>query len=229
MKFTYFGHACFLVESAGKRLLFDPFITPNPLAASVDVGRIDADAILISHGHFDHIADTVTIAERTGAPVVANWEVCEWLGAKGLKNLLPMNHGGTRKLGFASAKMTSAIHSSTLPDGAAGGTPSGFVVHTEEGVFYYSGDTALTMDMKFIAEEFAIRFAVLPIGDVFTMGAADAAKAAALVGTKTVVGVHYNTFPPIEIVKEDAEGTFRAAGLHLLLPAIGQTIELGKA
>ena len=226
MKLTYFGHSCFLVESGGQTLLFDPFITPNPLAKNVDISKIRADLILLSHGHVDHVADAVALANQTGAPVVGNWEVCEWLGRQGLANLVAMNHGGSKRFGFGRVKMTAAIHSSTMPDGSPGGNPGGYAVELAEGAFYYSGDTALTMDMKLVAEEFAVRFAVLPIGDNFTMGASDAAKSAGFVDTKTVVGVHYDTFPPIKIVKEDAIGTFEKAGLTLLLPAIGETIEV---
>ncbi|MEI8386676.1 MAG: metal-dependent hydrolase [Verrucomicrobiota bacterium] len=226
MKLTYFGHSCFLVESGGQRLLFDPFITPNPLASGVDISKIRADVILLSHGHVDHVADAVALANQTGAPVVGNWEVCEWLGRQGLTKLVAMNHGGSKHFGFGRVKMTAAIHSSTMPDGSPGGNPGGYVVELAEGAFYYSGDTALTMDMNLIADEFAIRFAVLPIGDNFTMGASDAAKAAAFVDTKIVVGVHYDTFPPIKIVKGDAIGTFENAGVTLLLPAIGETIEV---
>jgi L-ascorbate metabolism protein UlaG (beta-lactamase superfamily) len=225
MKFTYFGHSSFLVESGGVRLLFDPFITPNPLAAHIDLSKIQADVILLSHGHADHVADVVVLANQTGAPVVGNWEVCEWLGRQGLANVIAMNHGGSRAFGFGRVKMTSAIHSSTMPDGTSGGNPGGYVVEMSEGAFYYSGDTALTLDMKLIAEEFEIRFAVLPIGDNFTMGAADAVRAAGFVGTRTVVGVHYNTFPPIEIAESEALETFDRAGLTLLLPKIGETVE----
>jgi L-ascorbate metabolism protein UlaG (beta-lactamase superfamily) len=226
MKLTYFGHSCFLVESGGQRLLFDPFITPNPLAKGVDISKIRVDLILLSHGHVDHVADAVALANQTGAPVVGNWEVCEWLGRQGLENVVAMNHGGSKRFGFGRVKMTAAIHSSTMPDGSPGGNPGGYVVELAEGAFYYSGDTALTMDMNLIADEFAVRFAVLPIGDNFTMGASDAAKAAGFVDTKIVVGVHYDTFPPIKIVKEDAIGTFENAGVTLLLPAIGETIEV---
>lgn len=226
MKLTYFGHSCFLVESGGHRLLFDPFITPNPLAREVDISKIQADAILLSHGHVDHLADAVALAEQTGATVVCNWEISEWLGRQGPAKIAPMNHGGAKPFPFGRVKMTNAIHSSTLPDGTPGGNPGGYVVELPEGTFYYSGDTALTMDMKLIAEEFPIRFAVLPIGDNFTMGASDAVRAAGFVDTKVVVGVHYNTFPPIEIVKEAALGTFSKAGLALLLPGIGETVDV---
>ena len=226
MKLTYFGHSCFLVESGGKRLLFDPFITPNPLAAGVDITKIQADVILISHGHADHIADAVALAKQTGAKVVANWEIADWLGLQGVSNTQPMNHGGTVALPGGTAKMVNAIHSSSLPDGTYGGNPAGFVVKMGEESFYYAGDTALTLDMNLIAEEFALRFAVLPIGDTFTMGAKDAVKAAELCGAKKVVGVHYNTFPPIQIDTAAAQAAFANDGLELLLPAIGATIEV---
>jgi L-ascorbate metabolism protein UlaG (beta-lactamase superfamily) len=226
MKFTYFGHSCFLIESGGFRLLFDPFITPNPLAASVDVAKIQTDVIFISHGHADHIADAVAIARQTGAKVVANWEIADWLGRQGISNAQPMNYGGTVALSCGKAKMVNAIHSSSLPDGSYGGNPAGFVVETAEASFYYAGDTALTLDMNLIAEEFALRFAVLPIGDTFTMGTADAIKAAKLCGAKKVVGVHYNTFPPIQIDTTAAQAAFAKEGLELLLPAIGSTIEI---
>lgn len=226
MKFTYFGHSCFLVESDGSRLLFDPFITPNLLASSVDVTKIYADVILISHGHIDHIADAVALAQQTEATVVANWEIADWLGRQGVANIYPMNHGGSIVLDRVRAKMVHAIHSSSLPDGSYGGNPAGFVVSTGEDSFYYAGDTALTLDMNLIAEEFSLRFAVLPIGDTFTMGAEDAVKAAALCGAQKVIGVHYNTFPPIQIDTASAQAAFANEGLELLLPAIGETIEI---
>lgn len=225
MKLTYFGHSCFLVEAAGTRLLFDPFITPNPLAKSIDPASIKADFILISHGHVDHLADAVDLASKTGAKVLSNWEVVEWLGKQGVANAHPMNHGGSVTIPCGRVKMVSAIHSSALPDGSNGGNPAGFVVESGEGSFYYAGDTALTLDMKLIADEFRLIFAVLPIGDNFTMGTADAIRAAGFCGAKDVVGVHYNTFPPIEIDTASAADAFAKAGLRLSLPAIGDTIE----
>lgn len=226
MKLTCYGHSCFLVEASGMRLLFDPFITPNPLAASVDISSIDADMILVSHGHVDHIADAVALAKQTGAPVIANWEIAEWLGKKGVADVRPMNHGGSAALPEGRVKMVNAIHSSSLPDGAFGGNPAGFVVDSPAGSFYFAGDTALTLDMQLIGAEFDLDFAVLPIGDTFTMGADDAAKAAKLCGAKTVVGVHYNTFPPITIDTESAKAVFESGEVRLLLPQIGETIEI---
>jgi len=226
MKYTYFGHSCFLVETGGARLLFDPFITPNPLAASIDTASIQADDILISHGHMDHIADAVALAKQTGAKVLANWEIADWLGKQGLEKTVAMNHGGSAAIPCGRAKMVNAIHSSSLPDGTYGGNPAGFVVESAEGAFYYAGDTALTQDIKQIADEFDLRFAILPIGDTFTMGAEDAAKAAKLCGAPLTIGVHYNTFPPIEINRESAIETFQKSHQRLLLPAIGETLTL---
>jgi L-ascorbate metabolism protein UlaG (beta-lactamase superfamily) len=226
MKFTYYGHSCFAVETSGKTLLFDPFITPNELAKSINVDAVAADYIFLSHGHFDHVADAARIAARTGAMVVANFEVATWIGKQGVSNVFAMNHGGAATFDFGRVKYVNAIHSSILPDGSYGGNPGGFVVDTKgDGVFYFAGDTALTMDMKLLAEEFRIRFAVLPIGDNFTMGAADAAKAAAFIGCDQVIGVHYDTFPPIRIDHAVARATFDASGKRLHLLGIGETRE----
>lgn len=226
MKLTYYGHACFMVEAEGSRMLFDPFISQNPLASAISLESLAADVILVSHGHGDHLADCVAIAQRTGAPVVAAYEVAEWLSKQGAPSVIHMNHGGTVKLPRGNAKMVAAIHSATLPDGSSGGNPGGYVVTTGEGTFYYSGDTALTLDMKLIAEDFRLSFAVMPIGDTFTMGPKDAAKAANFCGAPRVVGVHYDTFPPIALDRAAAFAAFQAAGVQLFLPAIGETIIL---
>jgi L-ascorbate metabolism protein UlaG (beta-lactamase superfamily) len=226
MKFTYYGHACFSVEAGGQALLFDPFITPNPLAAEIDINTLAADFILVSHGHGDHVADVVAIARRTGATVIAPYEVGSWFEKQGLTNVQAMNHGGAAATAFGRVKLTSAIHSSSLPDGTYGGNPCGFVVETSAGNFYYSGDTALTMDMKLIADETKLAFAVLPIGDFFTMGVADALRAADFVGTNRIVGVHYDTFPPIKLDHAAAVKAAGKAGRELLLPKIGETISL---
>ncbi len=207
-------------------MLFDPFITPNPLAEKIDAGKIAADFILVSHGHGDHVADLVDIARRTGATVIAPFEVGSWFEQKGVKNMQSMNHGGAAKTPFGRVKLTAAVHSSSMPDGSYGGNPCGFVVETADGNFYYSGDTALTSDMKLIGEQVKLRFAVLPVGDFFTMGIDDAVRAADMVGVNKIVGVHYDTFPPIKIDREAARQTAEAHGKELLLPAIGETIEI---
>jgi L-ascorbate metabolism protein UlaG (beta-lactamase superfamily) len=226
MKFTYYGHACFAVEAGGKTLLFDPFISPNPLAQKIDVSKVAADFILVSHGHGDHVADVVEIANRTGAKVIAPFEVGSWFENKGVKNVQSMNHGGAAKTDFGRVKLTSAIHSSSLPDGSYGGNPAGFVVESSDGNFYYSGDTALTLDMTLIGDAVRLRFAVFPIGDFFTMGINDAVQAAKFVSVKKFVGVHYDTFPPIKIDHDAARKAARAADKELLLPAIGETIDI---
>jgi L-ascorbate metabolism protein UlaG (beta-lactamase superfamily) len=226
MKLTYYGHACFAVEAGGKTLLFDPFITPNPLAKEIDAEKIPADFILVSHGHEDHVADVIDIAQRTGASVITSYEVGCWFEKKKLKNVQAMNHGGTMKTDFGRVKLTAAIHSSSMPDGSYGGNPCGFVVETRDGNFYYSGDTALTLDMKLIPETTKLRFAVLPIGDFFTMGIDDALRAADFVGVTKIVGVHYDTFPPIKIDHAAAQKAARRAGNELLLPRIGETIDV---
>jgi L-ascorbate metabolism protein UlaG (beta-lactamase superfamily) len=226
MKFTYYGHACFAVNAGGKRLLFDPFVTPNPLAEKIDTKKIEADFILVSHGHGDHVADLIDIAARSRATVIAPFEVGSWFEQKGVKNVQGMNHGGAAKTPFGRVKLTAAVHSSSMPDGSYGGNPCGFLVETSDGNFYYSGDTALTWDMKLVGEQAELRFVVLPVGDFFTMGIEDAVRAAEMIGVNRIVGVHYDTFPPIKLDREAARKTAEARGKELLLPAIGETIEI---
>jgi L-ascorbate metabolism protein UlaG (beta-lactamase superfamily) len=220
MKVTYYGHSCFAVQIKGKTLLFDPYITPNELAREVDVERVAADYILISHGHEDHMADAVRIAKRTGATLVSGYEITVWFERQGVTKTHPMNHGGAWQFEFGRVKYVSAIHSSSFPDGTYAGNPGGFVVESSEGNFYFSGDTALTMDMKLIGETTRLNFAALCIGDNFTMGIEDAIRAADFVGCDKILGVHYDTFPPIKIDHEAAVKQFKARGkeLHLMRP-----------
>ncbi len=226
MKFTYYGHSCFAVEVGGQTLLFDPFITPNPLAKEIDIEKIPADLILVSHGHFDHIVDAIAIAKRTGAPIIASYEVGNWLESQGAKNVDRINPGGSAAKPWGRVKSTVAIHSSSMPDGSYGGNPNGFVVESQADNFYYSGDTALTYDMKLIGEWTKLRFAILPVGDHFTMGIEDAIRAADFVGTSKIVGVHFDTFPPIKIDHAKTQEIAQAAGKELILPKIGQTNDL---
>lgn len=227
MKVTYYGHACFGVNINGKHLLFDPFIRHNELAKHIDVAAIPADYILLSHGHEDHVADALEIAQRTGATLISNYEIVSWFAQKGVSNNHPMNIGGKRSFDFGSVKYVAATHSSVLPDGTYGGNPGGFVIESTQGNFYYSGDTGLTMDMKLIPELCGpLKVALLPIGDNFTMGAEEAVLAAEFVKTNHVIGLHYDTFGYIKIDHQKAIDTFTAKGKKLTLLAIGETIEL---
>jgi L-ascorbate metabolism protein UlaG (beta-lactamase superfamily) len=224
MKVTYYGHSCFMVETSGKTLLFDPFITPNPMAAAVDVSLLRPDFILLSHGHFDHVADVETIAGRCGATIIGGYEVAEWFGAKGLERRIPMNSGGGCTLEFGRVTFTPAVHSSSMPDGSYGGQPGGFLVETGEGAFYYSGDTALTRDIELVSAAGPLKFAALCIGDHFTMGCRDASTVASWLGCKDVLGVHYDTFPPIRIDHASAKEAFSAKGARLHLAGIGESL-----
>lgn len=224
MNITYYGHSCFGVEIKGKHILFDPFISPNEIAKQIDANTVKADYILISHGHEDHIADAVSIAKRTGAKVICNWEISVWLGKQGVENIHPMNIGGKVKLDFGDVKCVNAVHSSSLPDGSNGGNPMGFVVESSEGNFYYAGDTALTYDMKLIGEYRSIDFAFLPIGDNFTMGVDNAIIASEFINCKKIIGMHYDTFGYIKIDKEAAVTKFNHSGKQLTLMYIGETI-----
>ena len=226
MQFTYYGHSCFSVTVNGKNLLFDPFITGNELAKDIDINNIEADYILLSHGHSDHVADAEVIAKRTGATIVAAYEVAMWFAAKGIEKYQPMNTGGKWKFDFGTVKCVNAVHSSTLPDGSNGGNPMGFIIINEESNFYFAGDTALTLDMQLIPMFANIDFAILPIGDNFTMGTEDAVKAAKMIQTKMVIGVHYDTFGFIKIDHQKAIDLFKKNELELKLPVIGEAITL---
>jgi L-ascorbate metabolism protein UlaG (beta-lactamase superfamily) len=226
MQFTYYGHSCFSITINGKKILFDPFISPNELAKHISVAEIDADYILLSHGHVDHTADCITIAQATNAKVVCGWEIHEWLFKRGVSNTHPVNTGGQWDFGDFRVKATVAQHSSGLPDGSYGGNPMGFIVYTSEGNFYYSGDTALTLDMQLIPKWAKLNFAVLPVGDNFTMGYEDAVQAAQMINCKHVIGVHYDTFGFIKIDHKKAVKAFEDAGCTLQLLKIGETIQL---
>ena len=226
MKLTYYGQSCFAVQLKDANVVFDPFIQPNKLAGHIRIKDIKADYILASHGHNDHLADCISLANQSGATVIGSFEVVEWLREKGLEKLHPMNLGGKWNFEFGMVKCVNAVHSSAMPDGSYGGNPMGFLVSAEEARFYYSGDTALTMDMELIPRWAKLDFAVLPIGDNFTMGYEDAILAAEMIQCKTVLGVHYDTFDYIRIDHEKAKKAFADAGLNLLLPSIGESIDI---
>jgi L-ascorbate metabolism protein UlaG (beta-lactamase superfamily) len=202
----WLGHAALLLESGGRAVLIDPFLTGNPKAA-VTADKVQADLILISHGHGDHVGDAVAIAKRTGATVATNYEIGEWLQnpAQRLSGecVQGLQHGGSFVFDNAlRVKLTLAFHGSVLPDGSNGGNPCGFVVTLADGTkIYDAADTALFGDMALIGEE-GLDLAILPIGDYYTMGPDDAVRAVRLLHPRYVLPIHYGTFPRIE---QDAE------------------------
>ncbi|WP_304238530.1 metal-dependent hydrolase [Jiulongibacter sediminis] len=226
MEVTYFGHSCFQIETQGKTLLIDPFISANPLASAIDVSYLKPDYILITHGHQDHVLDAETIAKRSGAKIISNFEIVTWYSEKGIDGH-GMNHGGKFNFDFGTLKYVTAVHSSVLPDGTNGGNPGGFVLWNSEGCIYLAGDTALTLDMQLIPITCPeLDLAILPIGDNFTMGFDDAVLAAGYIGCKNIVGCHYDTFPPIQIDTQKALEVFEKAGIKLTLPKISESLNL---
>ncbi len=225
MIITYLGHSCFTIEVNNSVLLFDPFITPNELASSIDIKKLMPDYILISHGHQDHIADAVSIAKQSGATIISNWEIVNWLNNQGVEKSHPMNIGGHWFFDFGKVKCVNAVHSSSLPDGSYGGNPMGFLLETKEGNIYYAGDTALTLDMKLIGDYKKIDVAFLPIGSNFTMGIDNAVIASDFIHCDKIIGMHYDTFGYIKVDKEQAIKKFENAGNSLTLFNIGETKE----
>ncbi len=223
MKITYYGHSCFLVETGGKRLLFDPFVTGNPLASGVDVEAIRCDYVLLTHAHSDHMADLETVLKNNpGATLVGIWEVYSVYSAKGYK-AHPMNKGGWWTFDFGRVKMVQAVHSSSFPDGSYGGAPAGFVVESSGKTMYLAGDTALTLDMKLIPMTCpALDLAILPIGSNFTMDVHDAVIASQFVECDRIIGCHFDSFGFIKIDHDKARAAFAEKGKELILLAIGE-------
>jgi len=198
---TWLGHGAWQLDTAGARVLIDPFLSGNP-AAAVSADAVSADFILVSHGHGDHVGDTVSIARRTGAMVIANYEITEWLAKQQVAKVHAMNTGGARRFPFGTLKLTIAQHTSMLPDGADGGSPCGFLIGLADGrKIYHAADTGLFFDMQLIGDE-GIDLAILPIGDNFTMGPDDSLRAIRLIRPKKVIPTHFGTW---ELIAQDAQ------------------------
>jgi len=224
-KLTWLGHASFQVNTGGKAILIDPFFDGNPVA-EMSADAVNADAILITHGHADHVGDTVAIAKRTNAMVVSNYEIVSWLQEQGVPNAHPMHIGGSHEFDFGTVKLTIAHHGSALPDGSNGGSPTGIILKTADGNLYFAGDTGLFLDMQLIGEE-GLAVAVVPIGDNFTMGVADSVRATKFLNPKYVIPHHYNTWPLIE---QDVEAWSREVSSETsaqpVVLAVGESFEL---
>ena len=199
-KLTWHGHATLGLETGGYKLVIDPFFTGNP-AASLSPDSVQADFILVSHGHGDHVGDGVAIAKRTGATVISNAEIADWFDKQGAQTTHAQHIGGGFKYPFGYLKLTQALHGSGLPDGSNGGNPCGFLLTTNDGKkLYFAQDTGLFGDMKLIGEE-GLDLAVIPIGDNYTMGPDDALRAVKLLTPKVVIPIHYNTW---DLLAQDA-------------------------
>ncbi|RDI95082.1 metal-dependent hydrolase [Meiothermus sp. QL-1] len=218
LEVRYLGHSALLITDGTTRVLVDPFLTGNPKAA-LAADQVEADLIVLTHAHGDHYGDSVAISQRTGAPIISNYEIVSYAERQGAKGV-GMNLGGTYRFSGGWLKWFPAWHSSSFPDGTYGGLAQGCVLELAGKRLYIAGDTALFSDMSLLAS-YAIDLAVLPIGDHFTMGPDDALKALELIRAKQVLPVHYNTFPPIA---QDGAAFVRRAGL---LGIGGEALEPG--
>lgn len=226
MKIQYLGHASFLIETNGKNIVIDPYITANPLAKHVNINQIHTEYLLITHAHNDHILDVETLAKNSNSVVISNYEIVNYFEKKGLKGH-PMNMGGSWSFDFGKIHMVNALHSSSFPDGSYGGNPAGYVLEAEGKLVYIAGDSALTYDMKLIPELIGkIDIALLPLGDNFTMGINSAVKAAEFVQTNKVIASHFDTFGYIKIDHQQAISSFRNSGKELILLKIGETYSI---
>lgn len=224
MQSHYFGHSAFQVTVDGVNILIDPFITGNPTAAGINPDSLTPDVILVTHGHGDHVGDAAAISIRTGAPIIAIYEIADWFAKRGVTHTIGINLGGTVSFKDLKIQLVPAWHSSTMPDGAPGGVAGGFIVTYRGGCFYHSGDTALFEEMKLFGRRHAIDTAFLCLGGHFTMDAVDAAHAASYLGAKRVIGMHFDTFDPIKIDHDAAHAAFKAVGIPLILPQVGHPI-----
>ena len=227
MKAIYYGHSTVELNGKGISVLFDPFITPNEQAKAIDINTLTPNYIFLSHCHGDHVADMAVIQKTSDAEVICIVETGAWVERQGVPSnkVTAMNFGGTVKTSFGSAKMVYALHTNATPEGDYAGVPVGYVLKFGDKIIYFAGDTALTVEMTLLAE-MQLDWAFLPIGGFYTMDVEDAIKAAKMINCKNIIGVHYNTFPPISIDNNEAIKRFNEAGLNLHLLKIGEEIEL---
>lgn len=222
-RLTFLGHAAFAIETAGTTILIDPFLTGNP-AAEVSADAVACDYIIVTHAHGDHLGDTVSIAERTGATVISNFEIATWAEGQGL-SAHAMHIGGAHAFPFGRVKLTIAHHGSAFPDGTYGGNPAGVTLTIEGKKVHHTGDTALTHDMSFTGDE-GIDLALVPIGDNFTMGVDDALRSLDLLRPKVVIPMHYGTWPLIEAdtARFAAGAAAKGVACHVLEPGAAHEI-----
>lgn len=227
MKARFYGHSSVELHGNGTTVLFDPFISPNPKAKHIPIQDLKPDYIFLSHCHGDHVADMAAIQKSSQAEVVCIVETGAWVERQGVNpdKITAMNLGGTIQTSFGTAKMVYALHTNATPEGDYAGVPAGYVLTFNDQKIYFAGDTALTVEMQLLADEH-LDWAFLPIGGFFTMDIADAIKAAKMISCKNIIGIHYNTFPPIAIDEAGAIKRFNEAGLNLHLLTIGESLEL---
>ena len=223
---TWLGHASFEITTESHTILLDPFVTDNP-SATVTAAELTADYILLTHAHFDHVADAAEIANRTSATLIAPVETATWFEqTQAVENTIGLNLGGGIQLPFGHVRMTIAHHSSSLPDGSYGGNPGGYILTLPAGKIYFAGDTALFMDMELIGRQ-GIDLAVIPIGDHFTMGPQDAVEAVKMIQPRRVIPSHYNTWPPIaQDATQWGEQVSRETDAQPILLEVGETVPL---
>ncbi len=227
MKLTFFGHSALQIETGSATLLFDPFITGNPSAEKVaSAESLSPDVILLTHAHFDHWGDTLEIAKRSKALIIGNHEITEYASKNGYDNVQPMNTGGSCSFEWGKLTMTYARHSSSFPDGSYGGNPNGYLLFAEGICVYNSGDTSPFAEMSWIAEDHSIDLALLPIGDLFTMGLEGSLRAARMLKPKLTVPIHYDTFPPIHADTNAWQKRMEAQGLATRIVTPGEQLDL---
>lgn len=225
MELKYLGHSCFFYSDDLISLIIDPFLTGNP-QNQIDIRDIKVDYVLITHGHSDHIGDAIEICKNNNATIIANYEVSAWCSKFDIKTM-GLNIGGSVILSASTIKLVNAIHSSQMQDGTYGGNPAGFIIHNKNICFYHAGDTALHMDMKLIpmiAPQ--LNFAILPIGDYYTMGIDDCTIASEFIQCNKIIACHFDTFPTIQLNHNKALETFNNKKINLIIPKYNELISI---